>query len=126
MTNLELAFFLTFFLSIYSYTVYPALLHVLSVILRNPWERGDYTPSVTIVISAYNEEKDIEDKIRNSLLLDYPEDKLEIVVSSDGSTDRTDEIVAGIFFNGKVDFSLLPNCHRPVVSRGLQHKKYQQ
>jgi cellulose synthase/poly-beta-1,6-N-acetylglucosamine synthase-like glycosyltransferase len=50
-------------------------------------------PSVSLLISAYNEEKVIGDKIKNSLALNYPGDLLEIVVISDGSTDRTKEIV---------------------------------
>jgi cellulose synthase/poly-beta-1,6-N-acetylglucosamine synthase-like glycosyltransferase len=51
------------------------------------------TPFVSLLIPAYNEEAYIEEKVRNSLALDYPKDKLEIVVASDGSTDRTNEIV---------------------------------
>ncbi len=52
------------------------------------------------MIAAYNEEETIADKIKNSLELDYPKDKLEIVVVSDGSTDRTDEIVKGFADQG--------------------------
>lgn len=48
---------------------------------------------VTIIIAAYNEEKVIESKLRNTLELDYPPDNMEIIVASDGSTDKTDEIV---------------------------------
>lgn len=51
-------------------------------------------PHVTLLVSAYNEEAVIEEKIRNSLALDYPADQLTIVVASDGSTDATAEIVA--------------------------------
>ncbi len=50
-------------------------------------------PSVSFIITAYNEEKRIEDKIKNSLAADYPKDKLEIIVASDCSNDKTDEIV---------------------------------
>lgn len=96
MTNRELLFIITLFFSVYSYIVFPVFLSILGKLFRNPWNKGDCVPVVTIIISAYNEEKDIEEKIKNSLLLDYPEDKLEIIVSSDGSTDRTNEIVAGI------------------------------
>ncbi len=93
---MELTFFVTLFLSVYSYTIFPVLLSILGKLFPSPWIKGDCSPVVTIIISAYNEEKDIEEKVRNSLLLDYPEDKLEIIVSSDGSADRTNEIVAGI------------------------------
>ena len=48
---------------------------------------------VSVIITAYNEEKDIAAKLENTLALDYPSDKLEIIVASDCSTDRTDQIV---------------------------------
>jgi cellulose synthase/poly-beta-1,6-N-acetylglucosamine synthase-like glycosyltransferase len=51
------------------------------------------TPSVTVIITAYNEEQDIAVKLENTLALDYPKESLEIIVASDCSTDRTDEIV---------------------------------
>ena len=54
---------------------------------------GNYEPSVTILIAAYNEERWIDETIRNKLALDYPLHKLEIIVVSDGSTDGTDTIV---------------------------------
>ncbi|MFM8583018.1 MAG: glycosyltransferase family 2 protein, partial [Planctomycetaceae bacterium] len=49
-------------------------------------------PSVSLVISAFNEEVVLDDKLRNALEIDYPRDLLEIVVASDGSRDRTVEI----------------------------------
>ena len=92
---MELIFFAALFFSLYSYIIFPVFINFLGKFFPNHGKR-DCWPIVTIIISAYNEEKDIEKKIRNSLLLDYPEDKLEIVVSSDGSSDRTNEIAAGI------------------------------
>jgi cellulose synthase/poly-beta-1,6-N-acetylglucosamine synthase-like glycosyltransferase len=50
-------------------------------------------PSVSILISAHNEAKNIENKIRNCLDLDYPKDKVELLIGSDGSTDATDSIL---------------------------------
>jgi glycosyltransferase involved in cell wall biosynthesis len=55
--------------------------------------KGDATPSVTVIVPAYNEEAVIARRLDNLLSLDYPPDKLAVVVASDGSTDRTDEIV---------------------------------
>jgi len=57
-------------------------------------------PRVTLIIAAYNEEAVIGPKLENCLQLDYPRDRLEIVVASDGSTDRTDEIVAAYAARG--------------------------
>jgi cellulose synthase/poly-beta-1,6-N-acetylglucosamine synthase-like glycosyltransferase len=58
-----------------------------------PILRQDFTPTVTVIIAAYNEERDMRAKLENTLALDYPQSKLEILVTSDSSTDRTDEIV---------------------------------
>src|SRR5687768_335917 len=52
----------------------------------------DYTPKVTVIIAAYNEERDLAAKLENTLALDYPKSHLEIIVTSDCSQDRTDEI----------------------------------
>jgi glycosyltransferase involved in cell wall biosynthesis len=57
---------------------------------------GDETPQVTVVVAAHDEEAVIEERVRNLLALDYPADRLEIVVASDGSGDRTDAIVEEI------------------------------
>jgi len=57
--------------------------------------REDYLPRVSLIIAAFNEEKIIEEKIKNSLSLNYPQDKLEVIVASDASTDQTDEIARG-------------------------------
>ena len=81
-------------LIIYVYFGYTFLLLILSKIRPSqPVKKADITPNVSIVIAAYNEEKDIGRKIENSLQLDYPAEECEIIVASDGSTDRTNEIV---------------------------------
>jgi cellulose synthase/poly-beta-1,6-N-acetylglucosamine synthase-like glycosyltransferase len=89
-------FWLFAFLSIYSYAIYPLIVFVWSKVVRNLWTRLDITPDVSIVISAYNEEAVIVEKITNALALDYPSEKVEIIVSSDGSTDRTHDLVRAI------------------------------
>ena len=79
-------------LILYSYVVYPILLWVLAAILgRRSRAEESYTPSVSVLIPAYNEEEVIGRKIENTLALDYPSEKLEIIVASE-STDGTDEI----------------------------------
>lgn len=77
-----------------AYVGYPVSLALLRLVLgdRSRHARGDGLPSITMVISAYNEERVIRQKIENSLALDYPSDRMEIVVISDGSTDRTEDI----------------------------------
>lgn len=79
---------------VYSYLLYPALLAVVARLHPAPPVRREaITPDVSLVIVAHNEETSIEGKLRNCLALDYPKERLEIVVASDGSTDRTAEIV---------------------------------
>jgi cellulose synthase/poly-beta-1,6-N-acetylglucosamine synthase-like glycosyltransferase len=79
----------------YVYVGYPLLLRLL-VWLRGPRavQRADITPPMSLVISAYNEAAVIRAKLENALSLDYPSERLEIVVVSDASTDGTDAIVA--------------------------------
>jgi len=79
----------------YTYVGYPLLLFIVSGLRPRPVRRSEWTPKVTVIITAYNEERDIAAKLENTLALDYPSDKLEIIVASDCSTDRTDEIVRG-------------------------------
>lgn len=87
-------FWVFFVLAIYPYTIYPLLLAIAS--LGAPKSRRDdsFTPSVSVVIAAWNEEALIARRLDNLLASDYPSDRLEVIVASDGSTDDTNEIVA--------------------------------
>lgn len=78
---------------IYHYVGYPLLLLALGLRKKGALHTADTTPSVSLIISAYNEAAVIRQKLENSLSLDYPRDRLEVIVASDGSTDRTPEIV---------------------------------
>jgi cellulose synthase/poly-beta-1,6-N-acetylglucosamine synthase-like glycosyltransferase len=80
-------------LIVYAYAGYPLLITLISIFIDNKVNTEDIEPSVSLLIAAYNEEKDIGRKLVNSLELDYPADKFEIVVASDGSIDATDDIV---------------------------------
>jgi cellulose synthase/poly-beta-1,6-N-acetylglucosamine synthase-like glycosyltransferase len=77
----------------YAYAGYPLLVYLVSRIAPKRVKRGAFEPKVTILITAYNEEKAIRQKLENTFLIDYPAEKLEILVASDGSTDKTDAIV---------------------------------
>jgi len=85
----------------YAYLGYPLLLRVI-VRLRGPRQvlRGDTLPPLSLVISAFNEADVIRRKVENALALDYPRDRLEIVVISDASNDGTDEIVSSMAGQG--------------------------
>src|SRR4051795_7925861 len=104
---------------VYTYVGYPALLTVL-LRLRGkrppvaPLPEGDL-PSVTLLIAAYNEQDVIEQKLRDSLALDYPADRLRVVVAADGSSDRTCEIVASFADRG-VTLSYAPERRGKVAA----------
>ena len=77
---------------LYVYLGYPVILRLLDVVLSRPVWKRPIQPQVSLLIAAHNEGRVIESKIRNSLDLDYPAERLEIVVASDGSQDDTVEI----------------------------------
>jgi len=89
----EIIFWIAVVAIAYTYAGYPLLLMVVSRFRGKPVLRREFTPTVTVIIAAYNEERDLAQKLENTLALDYPKSKLEIIVTSDCSTDRTDEIV---------------------------------
>lgn len=89
---LTLLTLLLLFLCAYVYVGYPVLLVLLSRLARNPIQHGDVLPPVSLIVAAYNESEVIEQKIRNSLELDYPSDKLQIMIVADGSSDDTADI----------------------------------
>lgn len=88
--------FLYFFLVlsiVYVYAGYPFFVLLGAMVRSQPVRKGPFEPTVTIIIPAYNEEQHIGKTITNKLALDYPHDKVDILVVSDGSTDHTDSIV---------------------------------
>lgn len=93
MIDVEVLFWLFNSIVVYVYLGYPALILGLGYLVANRVKKKTIYPSVDFLIAAYNEDRDIEEKLLNTLALDYPKDKLRIVVVSDGSTDRTDDIV---------------------------------
>ena len=93
---LEIAFWLCLALVVYVYAGYPACAWLLALVLRRDVRKADIEPRVAVITAAFNEEREIERTILNKLSQDYPADRLEVIVVSDGSTDRTDEIVQGL------------------------------
>lgn len=89
---MEVIFWLSVAAVGYAYIGYPLLLTLISKIKPRPVRSQEWTPSVSVIIAAYNEERDLAAKLENSLALDYPKSQLEIIVTSDCSTDRTDDI----------------------------------
>lgn len=92
---LSILFYISGFIIVWAMVGYPLSLKLIGKLYKNRKLKKDYShqPSVTVMVVAHNEEKVILDKMNNLLKLDYPEDKIEILVTSDNSTDRTNEIV---------------------------------
>ncbi|MBR58724.1 MAG: hypothetical protein CMH54_11980 [Myxococcales bacterium] len=93
-------FFSVFCLAVFglvaTYAAYPIMVIVGAWLKPDPPPEevdDDALPSVSFIIAAYNEEASIASKIQNTLEIDYPADRFEVLVASDGSTDATDEIV---------------------------------
>src|SRR5712692_9827345 len=86
---LHLLFWSSVGLLVYTHIGYPVLLWTLSRLRPRPARRATTEPPISVVIAAHNEAPRIEEKLRNLLALDYPQDRLEIIIGSDGSTDGT-------------------------------------
>src|SRR5262245_6590214 len=81
-------------LVVYVYAGFPLLVWAVSLLRPRPVRKRPVPPpSVSVIIAAYNEERSIAKKLANTFALDYPPDRLEIIVVSDGSRDRTEEVV---------------------------------
>lgn len=82
------------FLVLYNYAVYPIILIILDKFINNPILKSkSYQPNITFIIAAHNEEELIEGAIQSINNSDYPQDKIKILIGSDGSTDRTNIIL---------------------------------
>jgi glycosyltransferase involved in cell wall biosynthesis len=91
---MPIVFWLSVFAIFYTYVGYPLALYGISRVKgRDVKSNQEYCPPASLIITVHNEIRRIENKIKNSLDLDYPRDRLEIIFASDFSTDGTDDIV---------------------------------
>ena len=90
----QAAFWCSVALVFYAYLGYPMALAMISLFRNRPVRKRKITPRVSFIIAARNEEGRIRDKIDNTLAQDYPPQALEVIVASDCSSDRTDDIVS--------------------------------
>lgn len=91
----EILFFTSSFIVFWAMIGYPLSIRFIEGILKVKKLKKDFSlqPTVTVMIVAHNEEKVILEKLNNVILLDYPKERLEFLIASDNSTDRTNEIV---------------------------------
>jgi cellulose synthase/poly-beta-1,6-N-acetylglucosamine synthase-like glycosyltransferase len=101
-----------------TYFLYPLWLLLLARLKRGERDpappRPRVWPTVSLVVAAHDEAECIEEKLRNSLALDYPPDRLEVLIGSDGSTDATDRIVA-TYADPRVHLSTAPRAGKTSV-----------
>ena len=91
--TIEIIFLILLFLIGFAYFFYPIFIFLISFFTPRNVKKYDYLPTVSIVLAVYNEESCIRKKIENLLSLEYPKEKTEIIIGSDGSTDRTSDII---------------------------------
>jgi len=97
---MKIVFWISLFIVFYTFFGYGILMYFLIKIRRAVKgkraiaEKGSYTPTLTLMIAAYNEADIMEEKIKNTLALQYPADKFSIIIVTDGSSDATPDIVA--------------------------------
>jgi len=97
---MEILFAGSIMLIFFAYLGYPISLYLLCFLRKRMVKKAPFFPYVTMIITAYNEEKRIKEKLKNTLHLEYPRDMLQVFVASDGSTDRTNAIVKDYWKNG--------------------------
>jgi len=95
-------FWLSAGMVVYTYVGYFVFLRVKALVRHRPVKRDGVTPAVSVVLVVRNEEKSIAEKLQNLLEVDYPAEKCQIVIVSDGSTDGTEAILRGYAQNPRV------------------------
>lgn len=121
---MEALFWCAFTMVLYVYLGYPTILAVWARIAPRPVHRSPITPGVSIVIAARNEAPALQARIENLLTVDYPADRIQIIVVSDGSTDSTPEILD--FYRGEIDYLLLPTSGKATaLNAGVAIARYE-
>jgi cellulose synthase/poly-beta-1,6-N-acetylglucosamine synthase-like glycosyltransferase len=119
---MKIVFFLSLLFIVYAYFGYPLMLVILSLFRDRPVRKEDVEPTVSFVVAAFNEEGQIGKKIENTIGQNYPKEKLEIIIASDGSTDRTDNIVGAYRPEGVIHLRIperkgKENAQKQAISR---------
>jgi cellulose synthase/poly-beta-1,6-N-acetylglucosamine synthase-like glycosyltransferase len=117
MMFVQIIFWICLFFIFWPYLGYMMTLQIISLLYTKRVKIKDSHPYISFVITVYNEEKRIRQKIENTLSLAYPRDKIEIIVVSDGSTDQTDDIVR-TYQNQGVRLLRIPERHGKHFGQG--------
>ncbi len=112
----QIIFWCAVLLPFYAYVGYPLVLLALRMAVRREVRKQPIAPFVSLLIPAYNEGDVIERKIGNSMALDYPSDRLEIVVASDGSRDETVKIAQSLADGKRIRVLAFPENRGKVAT----------
>jgi len=113
----QITFWLSLFIVFWTYFGYGLVLWLISLFYSRKMNKQDFFPEVSLIVTAYNEERRITQKIENALALAYPRDSFEIIVVSDGSNDKTEELVSSFQDKG-VQLLASPARHGKHYSQG--------
>lgn len=103
-----------------NYVFYPIAIAILARLFPRSWKIDDeFQPAVTMILAAYNEEAVIREKLRNFLSLDYPADRLFLLVGSDGSTDATNAILEEFADGERIRYFQFPRGGKPKTINSL-------
>src|SRR3990170_1624480 len=117
MLVLQITFWVSLFIILWVYFGYYLALQAISLFHQKKVSKQNYLPDVSMVITVFNEGKRIMQKIENTLKLVYPKDKLEVIVVSDGSSDKTEELVSSFRDKG-VKLLAIPARHGKHYCQG--------
>ena len=120
----EIIFCVSLIALVYIYLGYPLIVLLLAAFRPRHVRKESFEPCVSILIAAYNEERHIRNTIRNKLAQNYPKDKIEIIIISDGSNDKTDVIVQSFSDKGVKFFRQEPRKGKTAaLNFGVQQAK---
>lgn len=112
-------FWLSFSLCLSTYFLYPLVIGIVGIITPFRVKKKHRSPFISVIIPAFNESKHIAQKIQNTLETNYPGDKMEILVGSDGSTDETASIMQALENEQVVFFDFKENRGKTAVQNDL-------
>ena len=116
---MRILFYVSIAAILYVYLGYPLLLRLGFFGRRRSFRRAAVRPSISVIVAAHNEEAGNEAKLHNLLALDYPREFVEILIGSDGSSDRTEEIVSGFRDQGVGLISFPRQQGKSAMQNGL-------
>jgi cellulose synthase/poly-beta-1,6-N-acetylglucosamine synthase-like glycosyltransferase len=120
---LAVLFWLSLLALVYGYAGYPLLIAIVGKLRARVVRRAPVTPTMTLIIAAYNEETGIAERLENALAVDYPLAALDVLVASDGSSDATAAIVAGYAPRGVRLLELPRQGKIPALNEAVRHAR---